>query len=43
MTALSISNLDVSVGKPILNGLTLDVPASEAKKLVAISLEGSVG
>lgn len=30
MTKLSISNLHVSVGdKPILKGLTLDVPAGE--------------
>jgi len=41
---LKIEYLQVSVaGKPILKGLTLDLPAVEAQKLVAISLEGSVG
>jgi Fe-S cluster assembly ATPase SufC len=41
---LEITNLHATVaGKPILNGVTLDVPAVEAQKLLEISLEGSVG
>ena len=41
---LSIQNLSAVVaGKPILNGLTLGMPAVEAQKLLGISLEGSVG
>jgi Fe-S cluster assembly ATPase SufC len=41
---LSISNLHVSVGdKPILKGLTLDVPVGGSVMLPKVSLEGSVG
>ena len=53
---LEITNLHATVaGKPILNGLTLTIPAGEihaimgpngaveAQKLLEISLEGSVG
>lgn len=41
---LSISNLHVSAGdKPILKGLTLDIPADDARMRMAISPEGHVG
>jgi len=39
-----ITNLHATVAdKPILNGLTLTVPAGKAQKLLGISLQGSVG
>jgi Fe-S cluster assembly ATP-binding protein len=41
---LQINNLHANVGdKPILKGLTLSLGAVEARKLLGISLEGSVG
>ena len=41
---LEITNLHAPVAdKPILNGVSLNVPAGEAQKLLGISLEGSVG
>ena len=40
---LKIENLHATfAGKPIRNGLTLGMPAVEARKLLGISLEGSV-
>ena len=44
MLFISISSFHVSVShKPILKGLTLGVPAGEAKQPVAVSLEGGLG
>jgi Fe-S cluster assembly ATP-binding protein len=41
---LEITNLHATVAdKPILNGVSLHVPAGEVQKLLGISLEGSVG
>jgi Fe-S cluster assembly ATP-binding protein len=41
---LEVTNLHATVAdKPILNGVSLHMPAVEAQKLLGISLEGSVG
>jgi Fe-S cluster assembly ATP-binding protein len=41
---LELANLHATVAdKPILNGVSLDVPAGKAQKLLGIGLEGSVG